>query len=163
VPFARRALIALLLVVPLALAAAGCGDDGDGGGRAGTTPGGDVGATRLTITGVRTAASAEPVPEPEEIPFRGTLDCETAPPTGTGIYADTAPDTCRTLATHRADFATLDADVGRICTEIYGGPQLARITGTVAGEPIDVEVARNDGCGIDDWDRLEWLLGPPEE
>ena len=47
------------------------------------------------------------------------------------------------------------------CTEIYGGPDKASVTGTVDGEPVDAEVARNNGCGISDWDSLKPLLGPP--
>ena len=50
----------------------------------------------------------------------------------------------------------------RICTEEYGGPQTARITGTVDGKRVTVRVARSDGCGIADWEALRPLLGDPE-
>ncbi len=40
----------------------------------------------------------------------------------------------------------------RVCTEIYGGPDEAAITGTLDDQPVDIVVTRNDGCGIDDWD-----------
>jgi len=51
----------------------------------------------------------------------------------------------------------------RACTEIYGGPETAHLTGTLAGEPVDVEISRNNGCGITDYDALFAALGvePP--
>jgi len=50
--------------------------------------------------------------------------------------------------------------VDQLCTEIYGGPQLATVTGTIDGETIDTTVDRANGCGIDDWDRLLAALLP---
>jgi len=46
------------------------------------------------------------------------------------------------------------APTDQLCTEIYGGPQVATITGTLDGEPVATSVDRANGCGIDDWDRL---------
>ena len=47
----------------------------------------------------------------------------------------------------------------RVCTMQYGGPERARITGTLDGTTIDREVARTNGCGIAEWNSLEplWL------
>jgi hypothetical protein len=78
------------------------------------------------------------------------------------MFATTAATTCAQLAGHRTDFTAVGRTAGRMCAEIYGGPQTARITGTVAGTRVRVEITRADGCGIDDWNRLVWLLGPPE-
>jgi len=50
---------------------------------------------------------------------------------------------------------------GRPCPELYGGPQRARITGTVRGRSVDRSIDRTNGCGIRDWELLELLLGPP--
>jgi hypothetical protein len=54
-------------------------------------------------------------------------------------------------------------DTVRACTEQYGGPETARVTGTLAGEPVDVTVTRTDGCGIADYAELFAALGvePP--
>jgi hypothetical protein len=158
------------VVVTAALLVAGlgaCGSDsgsdaGDGGTDPTTTTTPAGGATRLTVTGVATRAESDPVAEPVEIPFSGTLDCSADPPTGTGVYAASAPDVCAAVAADAEVFAAVGPDPDRICTELYGGPQHARIEGTVAGEPVDVEIARSDGCGVDDWSRLEFLLGSPE-
>jgi hypothetical protein len=45
------------------------------------------------------------------------------------------------------------------CTEIYGGPATARVTGRLEGRTIDARFSRNNGCEIARWDALEWLLG----
>jgi hypothetical protein len=47
------------------------------------------------------------------------------------------------------------------CTEIYGGPDVATITGSVDGEPVDATVTRSNGCEIARWDALEPVLGEP--
>lgn len=48
-----------------------------------------------------------------------------------------------------------------VCTEIYGGPQLARVVGTVAGKRVWATFSRNNGCAISRWERLSpWLLPP---
>ena len=39
------------------------------------------------------------------------------------------------------------------CTEIYGGPETATISGTLNGEEIDLKLDRTDGCRIDQWER----------
>ena len=43
-------------------------------------------------------------------------------------------------------------DPGRICTEIYGGPDEALVVGTINDQPVDTVITRNNGCGIADWD-----------
>jgi hypothetical protein len=44
------------------------------------------------------------------------------------------------------------------CTQIYGGPQTARITGTWRGVPVDSRLSRTDGCQIARWNGLSGLL-----
>jgi hypothetical protein len=39
----------------------------------------------------------------------------------------------------------------RICTEVYGGRQRARITGTIGTRHIDRRLKRTNGCEIGDW------------
>ncbi len=48
------------------------------------------------------------------------------------------------------------------CTQVYGGPQEAVVTGRIGSRDVDLEVGRSDGCGIADWRALEPLLGDPE-
>ena len=54
-----------------------------------------------------------------------------------------------------------DDHLDRMCTEQYGGPQIAGVTGTLDDEPVDATIDRANGCGIDDWDRLLTALLPP--
>ena len=82
-----------------------------------------------------------------------TLRC--APPRGTLPRPAVA---CRRLA--RAGpklFAAPSKSL--LCTQIYGGPQVARVSGRFRGAPIRVTFARTDGCQISRWNALSpWLL-----
>ena len=49
----------------------------------------------------------------------------------------------------------------RVCTEIYGGPDTAAITGTIDGSPVDTVIDRTNGCGIGEWDELLAGVLPP--
>ena len=53
-------------------------------------------------------------------------------------------------------FAPLPAE--QMCTEQYGGPQTARVSGTWAGDPVDLTLARSDGCHISQWEGLVPLV-----
>jgi Subtilisin inhibitor-like len=54
---------------------------------------------------------------------------------------------------------------GAICTEIYGGPQQARLEGTFAGAadvvPVALDLSRENGCQIDLWDRFAKIVPQP--
>jgi hypothetical protein len=67
---------------------------------------------------------------------------------------------CRKLAAEgRALFAPVPPDT--VCTQIYGGPQRARVVGRVGGKFVWAIVTRTDGCQIGRWERLSpWLLPP---
>jgi hypothetical protein len=46
-----------------------------------------------------------------------------------------------------------------MCTQIYGGPQTARVVGRVASARVSAGFSRKDGCQIARWNRLSpWLL-----
>jgi len=82
-----------------------------------------------------------------------TLSLRCEPPSGE--HPD-PPQACADLAREPDPFAPLPPD--QVCTEIYGGPQTATVRGTYRGEPVDVELARTDGCRIAQWDLLGALL-----
>jgi hypothetical protein len=45
------------------------------------------------------------------------------------------------------------------CTTIWGGPQVARVIGSVQGTRIWTTFTRANGCEIERWQRLSpWLL-----
>ncbi|WP_308405574.1 SSI family serine proteinase inhibitor [Streptomyces tardus] len=41
-----------------------------------------------------------------------------------------------------------------VCTQRYGGPQTARVTGTWAGREVSADFERTNGCEIARWDTL---------
>ena len=43
-------------------------------------------------------------------------------------------------------------------TEIYGGAQVAHVSGRFAGKKIDADFNRTNGCEIERWSRLAFLL-----
>ena len=47
------------------------------------------------------------------------------------------------------------------CTQIYGGPETATVSGTLRGKRVMAKFSRQNGCEIGRWERLEWLLGRP--
>jgi hypothetical protein len=53
-------------------------------------------------------------------------------------------------------FAPVPGD--RVCTLQFGGPQTARVTGTLDGEEIDARFSRTDGCEIERWETVRALL-----
>jgi Subtilisin inhibitor-like len=80
------------------------------------------------------------------------LRCD--PPRGTVPRPAAA---CRTLAeAGRALFAPTPPGVA--CPQIYGGPQTAVVTGTLAGRPLWARFTRRDGCEVDRWKRVAFLL-----
>jgi hypothetical protein len=63
---------------------------------------------------------------------------------------------CRELA--RLGTSTLrPVPRGAACAEIYGGPQVAYVTGTVGGKRVWARLRRDNGCEIDRWNR-NWFL-----
>jgi hypothetical protein len=121
----------------LALAVAGCGDGDD----ASTAESGAV--TRLEVV-VRPAEGADPV-------RRVQIECEV-------LGADASGTGCRRLGgLTRADLAPVPQDM--VCAQIYGGPAVATVKGTLDGESIDARFDLGDACEIKRWRRNRDLLG----
>ncbi|MEA2290431.1 MAG: hypothetical protein QOD55_2428 [Solirubrobacteraceae bacterium] len=49
----------------------------------------------------------------------------------------------------------------RACTQIYGGPERARVTGSIGGRRVARAFSRTNGCQIADWTRAVPLLPRP--
>jgi Subtilisin inhibitor-like len=47
---------------------------------------------------------------------------------------------------------------GTVCTQIYGGPQVARVRGTFRGQRVDSRFSRTNGCEIHRWDSVRFLF-----
>jgi hypothetical protein len=54
------------------------------------------------------------------------------------------------------DFGPVPDNVA--CTDIFGGPQTARISGTLRGERVAASFSRTDGCEINRWETVAPLL-----
>ena len=121
-------------------------------------------AVLLAVTAATTASAAttattalrvtywEDVAEPSES-ITWTLRCNPA--------RGSLPRPARACARLAVGGARLFARLPRniVCTEIYGGPQRARVVGTVNGRRIFATFARSNGCEIDRWQRISpWLV-----
>jgi hypothetical protein len=92
------------------------------------------------------------------------LTCSGDAPTGTGWLGTTsaAREACRVALTEPTKSLLIKGPAkDRVCTEVYGGPQKAIVTGDIRGETVNATFTRTNGCGIADWEALEDLLGPP--
>lgn len=67
-----------------------------------------------------------------------------------------AAQACRTLSGLQAPFAPVPSDF--VCTEIYGGPAVARVTGRFEGRRVWATFRRRNGCEIARWDRVRILF-----
>jgi hypothetical protein len=130
-----RSLAALLAC--LTLVACGSGDEGEGDEPTAPRPEG----ASLTVT-VR--------PQGDDGPTRRrAIECERLGE-GSGI--------CRRLAgLTLARLTPVPPDTA--CTQIYGGPAVARVRGELRGSAVDERFSRVDGCEIARWDRNRVLLG----
>jgi hypothetical protein len=126
---------ALLLI----LLAGGCGSEESDSGSGPVEP-----ATQLEVTfwpQGRAMGNAQKL----------TLNCD--PPGGT--HRDPA-EACGKLAALDNPFAAPPKD--EVCTELYGGPEEAEISGTYRGQPVSYKLARTNGCEIGRYEKLSFLL-----
>ena len=76
-----------------------------------------------------------------------------------GPVGGTLPDAaaaCLTLARLDAPFAPTPP--GTACSQVYGGPQVARVIGRFRGRDIWATFRRRDGCETDRWSKIAFLL-----
>ncbi len=115
-------------------------------------------ATALALAGPATGASGTASlrivyrANADAAPLVLTLRCN--PPRGTVRQPALA---CRRLTSGgRALFAPTPSGVA--CSQIYSGPQSAVVTGTLAGRRLWARFTRRDGCEVDRWARVAFLL-----
>ena len=65
-------------------------------------------------------------------------------------------EACARLARMTRPFAPVRKDVA--CTEIYGGPEQALVTGRLRGYPVRATFNRVNGCEIARWNRVRFLF-----
>jgi hypothetical protein len=91
----------------------------------------------------------------------GALRCSGTRARATGFLRVHAKPACRLTGSGALQRIIHAQRSQRACSQIYGGPQRARITGRVGNQRIDFAVTRADGCGVSDWQTLLALLGDP--
>jgi len=138
-----RKLVTLAVVLTATLAA--CGGSGSGSSDA---------STKLTIT---TRTGGESVLVPSE----ATLACD-GTARATGFLAKAAGPACAAVRNGVVAKVQHAQASGELCSQIYGGPQTAHLTGTANGKQVNLRVDRTDGCGVENWNLLEPLLGAPD-
>ena len=138
-----RKLFTLAVVLTATLAA--CGGSGSGSSDA---------STQLTIT---TRTDGESVLVPSE----ATLACD-GTARATGFLAKAAGPACAAVGNGVVAKVQHAQASGELCSQIYGGPQTAHLTGTANGKTVNLRVDRTDGCGVENWNLLEPLLGAPD-
>ena len=67
-----------------------------------------------------------------------------------------AAQACEQLLELDDPFAPVPKDTA--CTQVYGGPQEADVTGTYRGRPVDAHFDRGNGCEIERWDKVDFLF-----
>ena len=144
-----------VLVASLVLLSACASDDaGDGSVGGSTVPGSDSGAAG-GISRTENDLAIDLDPGDGSAPYSWTLVCA-------GVVEGTHPDAeaaCTHLQGLEDPFAPIPDDVA--CTEQYGGPETAHVTGVWGGKPVDLELSRTNGCTISQWAALGPLLGIP--
>ena len=123
-----------MAVACAALAAAGCGSDSDSEDEDSPSAAGTSLEVTLDIDGE----------QGDEAARTGSVACES--------QVDCPGAESLTVA----DFEPVPAETA--CTEIFGGPETAIITGNLAGEPVEGEFSRANGCEIERFDRFVPLL-----
>ena len=162
----RRCTRAVVLAPVVLLAACGSAAEPTGGSAASGSSA--PGSSSAAPTGSSPATSGTPGASPtgeglvvEVDPGDGgavqryTLSCGDAP---SGDLPDPA-GVCAHLSGMADPFAPVPADA--VCSQQFGGAQTARVTGSWAGQPVDLQLSRTDGCRISQWDELGPLLPGP--
>ena len=111
-------------------------------------------------------AAATPAPVTLTVHYTGAsgaahvshLRCRGDSARADGFLRDAGAATACRRARTIASFLASQPSAKRMCTQIYGGRQRARITGTIGARTIDRRLKRTNGCEIGDWQRAVPLV-----
>lgn len=98
------------------------------------------------------------IPSEGEPPVNHTLVCEAGLPAAESSHPS-AEAACAALKDNAALLNPATLGTAQACTEQYGGPQKATVTGVVDGISVEAEFARTNGCEISAWDAAKDVLG----
>ena len=104
-------------------------------------------ATKVSTTSLEISISAGGKDGPTKL---WTLSC----PRGGTLPQPTRA--CSRLDAVDKPFAPVPKNVA--CTEVYGGPQVADVSGRFHGRPVNAHFTRTDGCQINRWNKFRFLF-----
>ena len=90
-----------------------------------------------------------------------TLVCQDGVPAAESKHPN-ADAACTALKDNAAILSPAPQGTDQACTQQYGGPQEATVTGVVDGTPVEAAFARSDGCEIGAWNAAKDVLGSSE-
>jgi hypothetical protein len=141
-------LVAALAICALALGA--CGDDDEDGGGSGSATSPSTTTTTPDATSLRVVVRGDGPSSPART---RTIECDSVGPDADSLA-------CRRLATVTPrSLGPVPGDVA--CPEIFGGPAVATVSGTLRGERVRASFDLSDGCEIGRWRDNAALLGQP--
>ncbi|MGN7201223.1 SSI family serine proteinase inhibitor [Arthrobacter sp. SAFR-044] len=98
------------------------------------------------------------VPSPGAPDVNYTLVCSSGTPAEESSHPNAAA-ACAALKDDPAIVAPAAPGTSQPCTQQYGGPQTATVTGVVDGVAVDSKFARTNGCEISAWEAAKDVLG----
>jgi hypothetical protein len=137
--------VAVALIGLVLLLGACSDDDGE------VTVSGDRPAARIDLTVVGGT-------DDDPAAWTRRLVCDADGTTGEGIDD---PDAACAAVRSGGGRAALFPGTDRMCTQVYGGPEVAVVSGDLEGQPVQATIRRSDGCGIADWEALQAVLPAP--
>jgi hypothetical protein len=97
-------------------------------------------------------------PSEAEPALNYTLVCQNGAPAAESKHP-AAEAACAALKNNAGLLSPSTKGTAQACTEQYGGPQQATVTGIVDETPVDVTFARTNGCEISAWNAAQEILG----
>lgn len=180
----RKPLLYFVLVLATAAGLAACspggssggstpsgspGGSASGGSSAGSTPSADAETTAAAPRPSASAATAGPGAGNAELsimikpggsgqPVNYTLVCRDGAPAAESKHPAAAA-ACAALKANAALLSPAPRPTDKVCTQQYGGPQEATVTGTVDDRPVEATFSLKDGCEIAQWKAAQDVLG----
>jgi hypothetical protein len=98
-------------------------------------------------------------PSESGTPANFTLVCQNGAPAAESQHPNAAA-ACTALKTNPAILSLAPRAKDQACTQQYGGPQQATVTGVVDGRSVEASFSLRDGCEIAAWNAAKDVLGP---
>ncbi|MET1065831.1 MAG: SSI family serine proteinase inhibitor [Arthrobacter sp.] len=97
-------------------------------------------------------------PSENGAPANYTLVCVDGVPAAESQHPDAAA-ACLALKSNAALLSPAPRPTDQACTQQYGGPQQATVTGVVDGTPVEATFTLRDGCDIASWNAAKAVIG----